>query len=87
MSYIVITLTLLAFCWVMFLQIYNLVKYRETNGALRQRLILMGICICLTGHALMRFEDKETMYFLFLASLGFVWLYHGFNKKGLTNQK
>lgn len=80
-------LILISFCWVIFLQVYNLVKYRETNGAMRHRLILMAICVCLTAHTVKRFGDDDAMFFLFLTGLGFVWLYHGFSFKKALQKK
>lgn len=86
MNYIVHTLTLAMYCWVMFLQVWNLVKYRESNGALKARLILIGICICLTAHTVKRYGDSDIMFYMFLSAIGFMWLYHGFEFKKISRE-
>jgi hypothetical protein len=83
MNYIMHTLTAGAFIWVMLLQVLNLVKYRETNGAMKTRLVLMGICITLCAHTIRFFKNPDSMFFMFFAALGFMWLYDGFSLKVL----
>jgi hypothetical protein len=77
---IIAVVTIVLFLYAMFLQIFNLVKYRNEDGLLNVRLLILGIMITLTVHAIRFFNSEEAMFFLFVSSVLFVRLYHGFKK-------
>lgn len=80
MNVIVNCLTLVLFCYLMYVQVVNLVKYKNTNGVLTVRLMNLGIGICLTTHTLriwvLGFD--EGVFFLCIAAVLFLIQYRGF---------
>lgn len=80
MNSIIAVVTLLLYCYAMYLQVFNLVKYKNTNGVLTARLTILGILVTLTVHAIRFFNSEETMFFLMISAFLFVYQYHGFDK-------
>lgn len=80
MNYVIAVVTLLLYGYAMFLQIFNLVKFKNSNGVLEHRLTILGILIVLTVHAIRFFGSEETMFFMCISGFLFVKLYHGFGK-------
>lgn len=71
-------LCVIIYLWVLYLQIHNLIKYKEVNGAIKTRLLLMLICMAQGTHVIKNF-DSHPMYFLLLSCITMLVLYDGFN--------
>lgn len=80
MNKIIAVLTLMFFAYAMYLQCFNLAKYKNTNGVLTHRLTILAILIVQTVHTIRFFSSDEPLFFMFVSGLLFVKLYHGFDK-------
>lgn len=82
MNWIINIIASTLICYAIYLQVWNLVKYRDTNGVLFVRLIMLGIAVSIAAHIVRMMVNgcDESMFFLLVTSVLFVIQYHGFRR-------